>query len=39
LLAFRRHAVEEWRPEAVNGLIPVDHDAVGFLEAGGQRGA
>lgn len=33
LLAFGGQVVDERRAEAVEGLVALDHDAVGFLEA------
>jgi len=33
LLALGRHLIDERGAEAVGGLIALDHDAVGFLEA------
>jgi len=36
LLALRRQRVDERRPQAVLGRVPLDHDAVGGLETGGE---
>lgn len=36
LLALRRQRVDQRRPQAVFGRVPVDHDAVGGLETGGE---
>lgn len=36
MLALLGELVEEWGREAVEGLVVLDQDAVGFLEAGGE---
>jgi len=32
LLTLGRHCVEEWRAQAVGGLVALDHHTIGFLE-------
>lgn len=37
LLTLCRECLEEWWSEAVDGLVAVDHHAVGVLKARGER--